>query len=178
MSEHGVVSEPGTIRFERLLPGPIERVWAYLTESDKRRQWFAAGEMELRPGGAMNLVFRNSELAGEGEETPERFRQYEGIESNGRIIACDPPRLLVHSWEEAGDRESEVSFELSPRGEETLLVLTHRRLPDRATMVDVAGGWHTHLGVLEDVLAGRTPRSFWTTQAEAEKEYEARIPAG
>ncbi|MEX3932396.1 hypothetical protein AB4Y32_11375 [Paraburkholderia phymatum] len=26
------------VRFERLLPGPIERVWAYLTESDKRSQ--------------------------------------------------------------------------------------------------------------------------------------------
>jgi uncharacterized protein YndB with AHSA1/START domain len=28
--------EPGTVRLERLLPGPIDRVWAYLTESDKR----------------------------------------------------------------------------------------------------------------------------------------------
>lgn len=30
-----------SIRFERLLPGPIERVWAFLTESDKRGQWLA-----------------------------------------------------------------------------------------------------------------------------------------
>ena len=26
--------EPGTVKLERLLPGPVERVWAYLTESD------------------------------------------------------------------------------------------------------------------------------------------------
>ena len=28
--------EPGTVKLERLLPGPVERVWAYITESDKR----------------------------------------------------------------------------------------------------------------------------------------------
>ena len=33
--------EPGTVKMERLLPGPVERVWAYLTESDKRARWLA-----------------------------------------------------------------------------------------------------------------------------------------
>ena len=69
MSEHGVVTEPGTIRFERLLPGPIERVWAYLTEADKRRQWFAGGEMELRAGGKADLLFRHAELMSPGTTT-------------------------------------------------------------------------------------------------------------
>ena len=50
MSEYGVVTEPRTIRMERLLPGPIERVWDYLTDSAKRGKWFAAGKMELRVG--------------------------------------------------------------------------------------------------------------------------------
>jgi len=27
MDDYGIITEPGTIRFERLLPGPIERVW-------------------------------------------------------------------------------------------------------------------------------------------------------
>ena len=35
-SKMGTSTEPGTVRLERLLPGPIERAWAYLTESDKR----------------------------------------------------------------------------------------------------------------------------------------------
>jgi len=30
---------PATMRLERLLPGPVERVWAYLTESEKRAAW-------------------------------------------------------------------------------------------------------------------------------------------
>jgi len=28
---HSTLVEPGTVRLERLLPGPIEHVWSYLT---------------------------------------------------------------------------------------------------------------------------------------------------
>ena len=45
---YGVLTEPATLTIQRLLPGPIERIWAYLTESDLRRRWLAAGEMTLR----------------------------------------------------------------------------------------------------------------------------------
>ena len=34
---YGVLSEPATLTIQRFLPGPIERVWAYLTESEWRR---------------------------------------------------------------------------------------------------------------------------------------------
>ena len=44
-------TDTATVRLERLLPGPIERVWAFITESDLRRQWLAAGEFELTVGG-------------------------------------------------------------------------------------------------------------------------------
>ena len=54
-------------------------------------------------------------------------------------------------------------------------MLTHRRLPDRKEMLSVAGGWHAHLGILEDVLTGREPRGFWSTHAKLVKEYEKRL---
>ncbi len=53
LDPYGVLTEPATLTIERLLPGPIERVWAYLTESDLRRQWLAAGEMEMKVGDAV-----------------------------------------------------------------------------------------------------------------------------
>jgi len=31
---YGALTEPATLKIQRLLPGPIERVWAYLTESN------------------------------------------------------------------------------------------------------------------------------------------------
>jgi uncharacterized protein YndB with AHSA1/START domain len=175
MSDYGIVTESGTIRFERMLPAPIERVWDYLTDPELRRTWFAGGETE--PGaGRLKLVFRTSELAA-GEETPEPYRKHEGAEMEGRILRYEPPRLLVHSWNEEGNSDSEVSFELTERGDKTLLVLTHRRLPTRAETVGVAGGWHTHLALLEDILAGRQPRPFWSNHARTAADYEERIEA-
>ena len=53
---------PSTVRLERLLPGPVERVWAYLVESDKRATWLAAGEFDLRVGGKIELIFDNDKL--------------------------------------------------------------------------------------------------------------------
>ncbi|MNR51250.1 hypothetical protein D3C85_1708980 [compost metagenome] len=55
-------------------------------------------------------------------------------------------------------------------------MLTHRKLASRDDMVDVAGGWHTHLNVLAARLAGREPGPFWSVNAALEAEYQARIP--
>jgi uncharacterized protein YndB with AHSA1/START domain len=172
MSEFGVVTEARTLRIRRVLRGPIERVWAYLTESDKRGRWLASGPMELRVGGRVELTYRNSELSAHAEPAPDKYRKYEGASFQGRITRCEPPRLLSYTW---GDG-SEVTFELSPEGENVLLVLTHCRLPDRATMVRVGSGWHAHLGILVDQLEGREPRPFWSTHARLEAEYEKRLP--
>lgn len=177
MNDHGIITESGTVRFERLLPAPVERVWDYLTQSDLRRQWFAAGEMELRAGGGLTLVFHNSQLSPADEEVPEKFRQYEGYESRGEIVEVEPHRRLVFSWFEEEGPPTEVIWELEPRGEQTLFTLTHRQLPNRAMTVDVSGGWHLHLDVLEDVLAGRTPRPFWARQEAIERDYQERIPS-
>lgn len=71
MDDYGVVPETGTVRFERVLPGPIERVWAYLTESEKRGTWLASGPMDLRVGGRVDLRFRRAD-AGALPERPRR----------------------------------------------------------------------------------------------------------
>src|SRR5688572_29818333 len=39
---------PDTVRMERLFPGPVERVWEFLVDPDKRALWLAGGPMELR----------------------------------------------------------------------------------------------------------------------------------
>ena len=36
------------------------------------------------------------------------------------------------------------------------------RLANRVGMVNVSGGWHTHLAVLVERLNGRKPFAFWT----------------
>ena len=61
--ERATLIPPSTVRMERLLPGPVERVWAYITESKKRATWLAAGEFDLRIGGKIELHFENDKLA-------------------------------------------------------------------------------------------------------------------
>jgi uncharacterized protein YndB with AHSA1/START domain len=176
MSEFGVVPEARTVCIRRVLPGPIERVWAYLTESEKRGRWLASGPMELHVGGRVELNFRNAELTPHAEPTPEKYKgRGECASVHGRITRCDAPRLLSYTWG-GPSGESEVTFELTPQGEDVMLVLTHRRLGNRGAMVSVAGGWHTHLGILLDQLEGREPRPFWSTFEPLEAEYERRLP--
>jgi uncharacterized protein YndB with AHSA1/START domain len=178
MSEFGVLTEARTIRFQRVLPGPIERVWAYLTESDKRGRWLASGPMDLRVGGRVELNFRHTDLTPHVERPPDRYRQFaDGVTTYGRVTRCAPPRVLSYTWAEESGVASEVTFELTPQGDDVLLMLTHRRLGDRAMRVDVAGGWHTHLGILVDHLNGREPGPFWSTFERLEAEYDKRLPA-
>ena len=176
VDEYGVSPEAGTVRLERTLPGPIERVWAYLTESEKRGKWFASGSMELRAGGKITFHFHNSKLAHDPEPPPEKYKECEGMTSNGRIIRYEPPHLLSFMWEEDQGDESEVTFELTDRNGEVFLVLTHRRLRNRTEMISVASGWHVHVGILIDVLSGREPKPFWSRLEALEAEYDKRLP--
>ena len=56
-----------------------------------------------------------------------------------------------------------------------MLVLTHRRLDSHATLLDVSGGWHTHLNILVDVLEERELRPFYQMQTRYESEYQQRL---
>lgn len=174
MNDFAVVAEPGVVRMRRVLPGPIERVWSYLTDSKLRSQWLAGGEMEMRVGGTLTLTFHNSQLSPTPDPAPERFRNTEGFSFTGKVTQLQEPRLLSYTWGESYG-ESEVTFELAPQGKDVLLTLTHRRLPNRNEMVMVAGGWHTHVGILIDKLSERAPSGFWRAYEKVEVEYKRRF---
>lgn len=168
-------SAPGELRLIRTLPGPIERVWEYLTDPGKRARWFAGGPMDLHPGGKMQLLFRHANLAPD-ETPPEPYKQYHdpGTTMDGRVLRCEPPRLLAYTF---GD-ESDVTFELTPQGHQVLLVLTHRsRGTDIPEIGNYASGWHTHLALLIAQLAGAPRPPFWATHARLKDVYEKLRPA-
>jgi len=171
MNDYAEVVAPRTVRLQRTLNAPIDKVWAYLTDADLRRRWFAGGPMEPKVGGALTLTFRNSELS--TAPLPDRFKPFEGMVENSTVTRFEPPRALAYLF---GGDGAEVIFELEPDGERTVLTLTHRNLASRAAMVDVSGGWHAHIGLLQDLLAGGEPREFWAEVHAAEAEYQRRIP--
>ena len=152
---YGELTEPATLKIQRLLPGPIERVWAYLTESELRRQWLAAGQMEMKVGAPFEFVWRNDELNDPPGKRPEGFPEEQRMQS--RITELEPMRKLSIAWNNSGD----VTFELEPKSTGVLLTVIHRRLPDRSTLLKVSAGWHMHLDVLVARANDREPAQFW-----------------
>jgi uncharacterized protein YndB with AHSA1/START domain len=171
LDAYGVLTEPTTLKIQRVLPGPIERVWAYLTEGELRRQWLAAGHMEMKVDAPFELVWRNDELSNPPGARPAGFPEEHRMQS--RITELDPPRKLAISWSDSGD----VSFELDEKGDKVLLTVIHRRLPDRKTMLNVSSGWHMHLDILVARATGAEPAPFWAGWSRLRDEYDRRLPA-
>lgn len=172
LDAYGMLSEPATLTIQRLLPGPIERVWAYLTDSDLRRQWLAAGEMELKVGAPFEFVWRNSELTDPPGQRPAGFGEEHRLQS--RITELDPPRKLAFDWGASGG----VTVELAPTaGDRVLLTLVHLRIGERATLLNVSAGWHAHLDLLVARTTGKTPGPFWDGLRRLQSEYDRRLPA-
>ena len=168
---YGTLIEPTTLKIQRLLPGPIERIWAYLTDSDLRRKWLAAGAMEMKVGAPVEFVWRNGELNDPPSPRPADFPEEHRMQS--RITELDPMRKLSIAWNNSGD----VTFELEPKGQGVLLTVIHRRLPDRSTLLKVGAGWHMHLDVLVARASGKEPAPFWEGWSSLRDEYDRRLPA-
>lgn len=169
--DYGTLIEPATLKIERLLPGPIERVWEYLTDSDLRRKWLAAGHMDAKAGTPIELVWRNDELTKPPGQRPAGFPDEHRMICE--VVECDPPRKLVITWAGSGN----VSFELEPRGDRVLLTLIHRRMPDRNFSLMFGAGWHMHLDILAARIEGTEPEPFWDGWNRLKGEYHERWPA-
>ncbi|HEX6683365.1 MAG TPA: SRPBCC family protein [Candidatus Limnocylindrales bacterium] len=138
------------LRFERLLYHPVDKVWAALTEPERRAEWFFAGRLDLRPEGTVDLA-----------------DAVHGI--TGKVLAIEPPWLLEFSWV-SGDspEESVVRFELSKANQGCSLVFTHT-VPASANRMSLAAGWHCHLDALPLALNGEQtewPEGKWRQQLE------------
>ncbi len=90
-----------------------------------------------------------------------------------RITELDPPKKLAIEWGSTGG----VAFELAAQGKDVLLTLTHRRIADRATRLNISAGWHMHLDILAARAAGRDPQPFWEGWTRLKRDYDGRLPA-
>ena len=131
----------GTLRFERLLPGPAERVWGYLTSTSLLATWLAEGEIELRLGGYVEFRFG-----------PRESQQVIGVGAviTGVVTHCQPPESLAFYCTDSSVI-SNVIFEIEPRGNDVLLLLTQAGLPP-SYMSICRSGWNARLDVLADQL--------------------------
>ena len=162
----------GEVRLVRLLPGPIERLWDYLTVPEKRARWICGGALEQKPGGKVEFAMHHKNLS-PNEAPPAKYAHVQdpGVTFEGRVLRCEPPRLLEFTF---GDDDSIVTFELTPEGDRVRLVLTHRsRGADVPEQPNYASGWHIHTALLIAELEGRPRPAFWAEHARLLPKYEA-----
>lgn len=161
----------GEVRLTRLLPGPIERVWEYLTDPGKRARWFAGGITEQRAGGRIEFIMHHAKIA-PGETPPDQYKHVHnpGVTFEGKVRRCEPPRLLVFTF---GSEDSEVTFELTPQGRQVLLLVTHRSTgEDLPEIPNYASGWHTHFSLLIALLEEAPRPPFWSAHARLKPVYD------
>ena len=123
----------------------VEKVWAALTTPERIAHWMGVewlGEAgPLKAGAAFDYRFGDT-----------------GMESRGRVLTFDPPRVFEHSWFENFSPGQVVRWELAPEGDGCRLTLTHRfGAPDDAPRT--AAGWTVLLDGLVAGLAGEGPHA-------------------
>jgi uncharacterized protein YndB with AHSA1/START domain len=164
MSYDGTFIDNKTVRFERLLPGPIARVWDFLTKSEFLVTWLASASGDFSKGGEITLCFT---LSAHDECSDSICR--------GTIQDYDPPRLLSYTWRDVDGAGKErpasiVRFELSEEGNGVRLVLTHRKLAP-SEMASFGAGWDSHLHYLAARLAAEPVKPFTEIFEAALKHY-------
>ncbi|HET6159500.1 MAG TPA: SRPBCC family protein [Dongiaceae bacterium] len=151
MSHDGSILDLHTLEFKRVLPGPIELAWDYLTKPELLKTWFNDVTLEPRVGGAVEVRFTN----GKGECGAG------GV--HGVIREFRKPHAFAFSWIQRRPQpdgsyrsidEGEVRFELQEKGDKVLLTLLHSRIPTQE-LPNYGGGWHAYLDSLESRISGR-----------------------
>jgi uncharacterized protein YndB with AHSA1/START domain len=97
--------------------GP-DRLWTELTDPDAASEWMGARvDWALIPGG------------------PARFEEDGGRGWTGSVDEVEPNRRLRFRWwpDDGGETPSEVTYELSPDGDDTQLTVTERPLVEAPT---------------------------------------------
>ena len=114
------------VRFERVYPHPVERVWRSITVPEEMASWFPSTvEVDLRERGAMHFTF-DPNLA---------------EPMDGRVVELDPPKVFAFLW-----GKDLLRLELAPEGDGTRLTLIQTLEADEAARN--AAGWHVCLDKL------------------------------
>jgi uncharacterized protein YndB with AHSA1/START domain len=170
MSHDGSILDLHTVEFKRLLPGPIELAWDYLTKQELLKTWFADVTIEPRVGGAVTIRFSDDESC---NSTGVR----------GTVREFHRPHIVAFTWfqqrlQSDGSRqgvdEGSVRFELAERGEKVLLTLLHTGLPINE-LANHSAGWHAFLNNLDSLMSGRGKIDFMAVFRDLHPRYVERI---
>lgn len=157
------------LRFERRLRHAPERIWKALTTGEGLACWLAEADIDPRPGGRMELNFRQPDHEFM-PDTPDRRRQ------SNQVLTIEPFTVFEHTF--GSNPESVVSWRLTPDGDGTHVTLTHW-IPDAwgGMRSNVLSGWHHHMEGLDDAVRGVRHPWSWDRWFALRDAYAARLEA-
>ena len=169
MSHDGAILDLHTVEFKRLLPGPIDLAWDYLTKPELLKTWFNDVTLEPRVGGAIEVRFgKEGSCSGGVHGVIREFRR---------------PHVLSFSWNQRRAQpdgssksmdEGVVRFELAERGDKVLLTLHHTGIPTKE-LPNYGGGWHAYVDSLESRLSGKGAIDAMETFQHLRPRYEDKV---
>jgi uncharacterized protein YndB with AHSA1/START domain len=158
-----LTAEGPRLELVRRLPAPIERVWEALTTPSRLAAWM--GVEWLGPEDPLSV----------GSRFDYRFIATD-MQSLGRVLIFDPPRVFEHSWRENAPPRALIRWSLEPDGDSCVLTLTHRAGPPEDGP-RAAAGWAGLIRSLACGLRGSPvpgdPMARWRTDRDA---YAAAFP--
>ena len=157
MSAFATRLDESTVQFVRVLPGPIERVWSYLADNSKRREWLGSAVLPMQVGERFSLDIKHSDYWPGAVSADQRAMMVKAEHQlTHTLLVLEPPFRLAYTFQPEGWEETVVEFHLAPEGMDRVrLTLTHTRVGSRQHAVDVSHGWHGHLDILQHKLEGR-----------------------
>lgn len=175
----GQAGKNHTLRFERLLRHPPEKVWLALTDNAELERWFPARIDGAREKGAkLRFVFpepeQKPELSSEMQKSQsqaqdEHLAEHGDAGMEGEVTAFDPPRLFEFTW-----HTETLRFELTPEGGGTRLVFVHT-FDDEPAAARNATGWDVCFDSFERRLSGEPPGNFDAAHFDAVFAEYARV---
>jgi len=139
------------VQIRRRVKAPAAQIFDLWTKPELMVRWMSPfpgavdckASCDLRPGGAFSLVMTSKDA---------------NREVSGTYVEIDRPRKLAFTWMGplTNNVNTLVTVELTPRGDETDLVLTHERLPTPAIVEGHTRGW----GNILDHLAEAVSKAF------------------
>ncbi len=141
------MSPQQSVRIERVVNAPVERVFAAFTDPEEVVRWWgpagietSVAEIDLAVGGRCRWVMH-----------PEGHTAV----LHGQITELDAPHLLAmtNQWE-GNPNESVVTFRFSSvASQRTRIEIVHERLPEDVAPIEYEDGWSAALDSLERYLA-------------------------
>jgi len=143
-----MASKPSLV-LKRRLKAPPEKVYQAWTHPEQMTLWWGnphhskkpIAKTDLRVGGRFHVQFWGQD------------DQHHSVSGVYREVV--PNRKLVFSWawQSTPERESQVTIDLNPVAEGTMLTLTHEQFYDQKACDDHRVGWERALNNLEKALA-------------------------